>query len=230
MKYKNIFFDLDHTLWDFDSSARIAFGEIFLNHKLKDKGIESVDSFQRAYTIHNDELWSLYREGKIKKEVLRGLRFRLTLSDFGIVDADLAERIGHEYISISPMRVALFPNTFYILDYLRQKYPLHIITNGFSEVQFVKMKSSGLDKYFDKMITSEEVGHKKPDKRVFDFAFEKTGAKPESSIMIGDNPEVDIKGAREVGMDQVLFDPKHQFSKNGSSYYINDLKEIEGFL
>jgi len=230
MKYKHIFFDLDRTLWDFDRSAKIAFGEIFVNHKLEDKGIGSVDAFQRAYNIHNNELWALYREGKIEKEVLRGLRFRLTLNDFGIVDEALAETIGHEYITISPLRVALFPNVFYILDYLRPKYPLHIITNGFSEVQFVKLKSSGLDNYFDKIITSEEVGYKKPDKRVFDFAFNKTGAKPESSIMIGDDPDVDIRGAREVGMDQVLFDPKQQFSKNGSSYYIHDLKEIEGFL
>lgn len=230
MNYKHIFFDLDRTLWDFDSSARIAFSELYIIHNLKDKGVESVDKFQNAYNIHNDELWTLYRDGKIEKEVLRGLRFSLTLKDFGIHDSELAETIGREYIAISPLRVALFPNAFYILDYLKEKYQLHIITNGFSEVQFVKLESSGLDKYFDKIITSEKVGYKKPDKRVFQFAFKKTGAKPENSIMIGDDPDVDIKGAMDVGMDQVLFDPHRKFSQDGSSYYIHDLKELKNFL
>lgn len=230
MKYKHIFFDLDRTLWDFDSSAKIAFGEIFENHQLKQKGLPSVDVFQTAYNIHNDELWALYREGKIKKEVLRGKRFRLTLSDFGINDELLAEQIGDEYIAISPLRVALFPHAEAILQYLQPRFQLHMITNGFSEVQAVKLKSSGLGKYFKVIVTSEEAGHKKPDERIFSYAFEKSGAMPEESIMIGDDPDVDILGAQKVGMDQVLFDPEKKFQQNGSTYYINDLIELKRFL
>ena len=196
MKYKHIFFDLDRTLWDFDSSARIAFNEIFENHQLNQKGLPSVEVFQTAYNIHNDELWALYREGKIKKEVLRGKRFRLTLNDFGINDELLAEQIGDEYIQISPLRVALFPHAESILQYLQPRFNLHMITNGFSEVQAVKLKSSGLGKYFKVIVTSEEAGHKKPDERIFSYAFEKSGAMPEESIMIGDDPDVDILGAQ----------------------------------
>jgi putative hydrolase of the HAD superfamily len=230
MKYKHIFFDLDRTLWDFDSSARIAFGEIFESHKLQQKGVESVDILQNAYNIHNEELWALYRDGKIEKEVLRGKRFLLTLNEFGIDDPQLAEKIGEEYIAISPLRVALFPHSEEILRYLSQNYQLNLITNGFSEVQEIKLKSSGLGKYFKVIVTSEEAGHKKPDERIFHYAFRKANAKPGESIMIGDDPDVDILGAKAVGMDQVLFDPTFQYRKNGSTFYINDLKELEGFL
>jgi putative hydrolase of the HAD superfamily len=230
MKYKNIFFDLDRTLWDFDSSARIAFTEIFENHNLQKLGIKSVEDFQTTYNIHNEQLWDLYRRGKIQKEILRGKRFRLTLKDFGIEDSSLAERIGKEYIEISPLRVALFPHAEEVLEHLAPKFRLNMITNGFSEVQAVKLKSSGLGKYFEVVITSEEAGHKKPDPRIFQYAFHKAGAHPSESIMIGDDPEVDIKGAGNVGMDQVLFDPQRQYQQNGSTFYINDLIELKGIF
>ncbi len=230
MKYKHIFFDLDRTLWDFDSSARIAFKEIFETHNLKQKGVRSVEAFQKAYNIHNDELWALYRDGRIKKEILRGKRFRLTLEDFDIIDDLLAEQIGQAYIEISPLRVALFPDAENILQYLAPKFQLNLITNGFSEVQAVKLKSSGLGKYFQVIVTSEEAGHKKPDERIFNYAFEKSGAKPAESIMIGDDPDVDILGAKNVGMDQVLFDPDNKFLQNGCTYYINNLIELKKIL
>lgn len=229
-KYEHIFFDLDRTLWDFDSSALIAFTEIFGNHNLDELGIESVEEFQRVYNIHNDELWAEYRDGRIEKEILRGLRFRLTLADFGIRDEELAEKIGHEYITISPLRVSLFPNAIEILEYLQPKYKLHLITNGFSEVQETKLKSSGLGKYFITVITSEDAGYKKPDERIFQYAFKNSGAIPSVSLMIGDDPDVDILGAKKFDMDQVLFDPNKSFSKNGSTYYINNLAELREFL
>ena len=225
-KYKHLFFDLDRTLWDFDSSARIAFREIFALHELGGKGVGDVGEFQAVYNRHNEMLWAQYREGKIRKEELRSTRFLLTLREFGIDDPDLAVAIGDEYIRISPLRVALFPHAREILGYVREKYPVHMITNGFSEVQQVKLRSSGLGEYFRTIITSEEAGHKKPDKRIFDYALNKTGAKPEESIMIGDDPDVDILGAREAGMDQVLFDPAGKHSRNGSTHYIRNLNEL----
>jgi len=230
MKYKHIFFDLDRTLWDFDTSANIAFAELFKKYKLAEKGVESVGAFQTTYNLHNEELWSLYRNGKIKKEVLRGKRFLLTLRDFGIDDVMLSERFGQDYIAISPLRVALFPHAEEILKYLMNKYQLNLITNGFSEVQEIKLISSGLGKYFKVVVTSEEAGFKKPDKRIFTYAFDKANADPMESIMIGDDPDVDILGARAVDMDQVLFDPGKIFKQNGSTFYINHLKELEGIL
>ncbi len=226
-KYKHLFFDLDRTLWDFDSSARIAFDEIYLKFNLKKRGIKDVEDFLKTYTHHNEYLWSLYREGKIKKELLRSERFRLTLSAFKINDNALAEAIGNEYVKISPLRVALFPNVNEILGYVSQKYSVHLITNGFSEVQEVKLRSAGLGKYFHTIITSEEAGSKKPDLRIFDYAFLKSGARAEESIMIGDDPDVDILGAKSAGMDQVLFDPLGKYVQNGSTYYIRDLIELK---
>ncbi|MEJ2593587.1 MAG: YjjG family noncanonical pyrimidine nucleotidase [bacterium] len=226
-KYRHLFFDLDRTLWDFDSSARMAFDEIYLKFNLNKKGIEGVGDFIKTYTRHNEHLWSLYREGKITKELLRSERFRLTLSEFKIDDDILAESIGNEYIKISPLRVALFPNVVEILGYVRQKYSIHLITNGFSEVQDVKLRSAGLGKFFHSIVTSEEAGFKKPDLRIFDYAFLKSGARAQESIMIGDDPEVDILGAKRAGMDQVLFDPHGKYVQNGSTYYIRDLIELK---
>jgi len=230
MKYKHIFFDLDRTLWDFDSSAKIAFAELFEKYKLAEKGVESIGAFQTTYNLHNEKLWSLYREGRIKKEVLRGKRFLLTLREFGIDDIMLSEKFGQDYIAISPLRVALFPHAENILKYLSPNYQLNLITNGFSEVQEIKLISSGLGKYFKVVVTSEEAGFKKPDERIFTYAFEKAGAKPSESIMIGDDYEVDVLGAKAAGMDQVLFDPGFSTQKNGSTFYINHLRELEGIL
>lgn len=229
-KIIHIFFDLDRTLWDFEKSAAQTFKEIYEQYKLVDKGILSVKEFHAAYTIHNNRLWDQYRRGEIKKEVLRGSRFNLTLKDFGIVDEKLGENIGDYYVRISPLRVNLFPYSVEILEYLFPKYKMHIITNGFSEVQETKLKASGMDKYFIEVITSEEAGVKKPHPDIFKFAFKKAGALAHESIMIGDDYEVDIIGARGVDMKQIFFDPEKKQRENGGAFHISCLKEIEGIL
>ncbi len=229
-KIEHVFFDLDRTLWDFEKSAKQTFDEIFISNDLYGKGIPSVEKFHEVYTIHNDKLWAQYRKGEIKKEILRGLRFTLTLKDFSVFDAVLGEKLGDDYVTISPQKVNLFPYSIEILEYLFPNYKIHIITNGFSEVQDVKLLASGIDKYFIEVITSEAAGFKKPDSRVFDYAFKKAGALPQNSIMIGDDYEVDIIGAQDVNMKQIFFDPEKKFMKNGSTYYINNLQEIEGIL
>lgn len=228
--YKHIFFDLDRTLWDFDASSNEAFHDIYTTFELKNKGVNSVRSFKDFYNHHNEILWNQYRDGKLSKEVLRGLRFRLTLKEFGIDNEELAQQIGIHYVKISPLLVHLFPNAFQTLDYLHSRYQLHIITNGFSEVQFTKLKVSGLDKYFKEVITSEEAGVKKPDPKIFEFAFNKAETNADVSLMIGDDFNVDIIGAKTIGMDQVLFDPERESTQNGVTYYINDLIELKKFL
>lgn len=230
LQYKYIFFDLDRTLWDFDSSSKMAFHDIYNKYELQQLGINSVESFFEAYTIHNNELWAKYRVGGIEKELLRSLRFQLTLQDFGINDKEMAEHLGEDYLEIMPLKVGLFPNAIEILDYLKPKYHIHLITNGFSEVQAAKLNVSGLDKYFGVVVTSEEAGFKKPDARIFNFALKEAGAGTEESLMVGDDREVDIEGAKNIGMDQVLFDPDGKYEKNGSTYYIRDLLELKGIL
>lgn len=229
-KYKHIFFDLDRTLWDFEASALQAFEVIFEKYELEKMGVESARHFHNVYTIHNERLWDLYRVGKITKEVLRGKRFNLTLMDYEIKNPEMAESIGLDYTTISPKLVNLFPNAIEILDYLFPKYKLHLITNGFSEVQEVKLKSSGMDRYFDKVITSEDAGVKKPDNKIFNFAMKQTSAEFSNSIMIGDDYNVDIIGAQNVGMDQVYFNPLKEFNSNGCTYEIRDLIELKEFL
>lgn len=229
-KYKHIFFDLDRTLWDFEATAREAFQDIYAKFKLLEIGIGDVVSFKNHYNHHNEILWTQYREGKLSKEVLRGLRFKLTLKEFGIENDELAQQIGQHYVQVSPLLVNLFPNTYEIMAYLQPKYQLHIITNGFSEVQFVKLNESDLRRYFNKVITSEKAGVKKPDAKIFHYALEQAEATVDESIMIGDDPEVDILGAKNIGMDQVLFDPYGKLLQNGATYYIHDLIELKKFL
>ena len=229
-KYQHLFFDLDRTLWDFEKSARQAFGEMFEIHKLGELGIENWEEFHSRYEVHNHELWDLYRHGKIEKEVLMWKRFSNTLKEYGIDDFELANKLGNTYVSISPRKVNLYPYALEILEYLHPKYQMHIITNGFQEVQNIKLETSGMDQYFNTMITSEKAGVKKPDPAIFEYALDKTGANPGNSLMIGDDYEVDILGADNIGMDQVFFDPEKQSPGNGSTYKISSLAELKEFL
>lgn len=225
--YRSLFFDLDRTLWDFDSSALKAIQTLFEKHEFAGLGIPDSEEFYRSYTHHNTALWDLYRVGEITKEKLRWWRFFITLLDFGIENKELSVKIGEEYLQLIQQIVSLFPNAENVLDYLAPKYDLHLITNGFSEVQETKLRISGLDNYFLTVVTSEEAGCKKPDRKIFDYAIKKSGAKIDSSIMIGDDPDVDILGAKNAGMDQVLFDPKNIHPKNGCTFYITDLAELK---
>ncbi len=229
-KYQYLFFDLDRTLWDFEKSAHQAFEEIFEIHKLSGLGIENREEFHKRYEVHNQQLWDLYRIGEIEKGVLMWKRFSDTLEEYGIDNPYLARELGNDYVTISPKKVNLYPHAMETLRYLYPNYQMHIITNGFQEVQNIKMETSGMDRYFKTMITSEKAGVKKPDPAIFEYALNKTSATSGNSLMIGDDYEVDIIGAGSVGMDQVFFDPEQQFPRNGSTYKISSLAELKDFL
>jgi len=229
-KYKHIFFDLDRTLWDFDKNSHEAYHDIYEKYQLFDKGVNSFKAFAECYLRHNAELWALYVEGKIEKSYLSSRRFEVTLLDFGINDPELARQIGKDYITISPTKTNLFPNSIETLEYLSKRYPLHIITNGFEEVQFHKLRNSGLDKYFDKVITSEAAGCMKPDDCIFKFALETANALPHESLMIGDDIEVDIMGAQNNGMDTVFFNPNRIPHNGGIQFEIFDLIELKNLV
>jgi putative hydrolase of the HAD superfamily len=204
MKYKHLFFDLDHTLWDFDANSRLALEEIFHELQLRDRGIKDFDRFHKNYLQHNEKLWDRYRNGFIKVDELRWKRMWLALLDFKIADEPLARNMGVRFLDLLPTRKLLFPHTIELLDYLAERnYQLHLITNGFEKTQHQKLKSSGLDKYFVKVITSEGSNSLKPHKEIFDYAFQQTGALTTDSIMIGDSIDVDILGALNAGIDQV---------------------------
>lgn len=207
MKYKHLFFDLDNTLWDFDRNAFETFNEIYQSFLLEQKKIPSIDAFIQVYTVHNTRLWNLYRDSFISKEELRDTRFLLTLKEFGIDDQKLADKISEEYIFHSPRKGYLYPGTIETLEQLKNHFQLHIITNGFEEIQHIKLEFAGLTKYFDNVFTSEQAESKKPDAGIFKYALKQAGASAEESLMIGDDLEVDIIGAKAVGMDTIYFDP-----------------------
>jgi putative hydrolase of the HAD superfamily len=230
MKYRHIFFDLDRTLYDFDESTRITFFELYNKFKLKDHGVDSFEEFLELYKTNNVALWNRYRNGEISKRFLNVERFHVTLLHFRLNDRAFAGRFAADYIRLSPQNEALYPNVHEVLKYLQTKYTLHIITNGFEEVQGVKMKSNNLDVYFTTVTTSEEAGAKKPNPKIFRYAMKKAEAEPGESIMIGDDYEVDILGARDVGLDQILFAPNGSVDNPECTYRIKDLLEIKSIL
>lgn len=228
-QYKHIFFDLDRTLWDFETNTLETFRDIFEKYKLSEYFSNYID-FHDIYTEINQVLWQNYLDGKLKKEVLRTIRFQMTLEKNGLNNFKLAEKIGLDYITMSPLKTALFPNTIETLEYLQKKYQLHIITNGFNEVQFVKIKNCGLESFFASVVTSEKAGFQKPRREIFDYALKSVHAKKKESLMVGDDYEIDIAGARNAGIDQVYFNPARLPMDKKSTYKIHDLKELQEIL
>jgi len=223
---KHVFFDLDHTLWDFDKNSGLTFEKIF---KLNQIDVKLID-FLEVYESINLRYWRLYREEKVTKSALRYGRLKEAFDaiDFTIED-DIIHILSEAYIENLSSFNHLFKGTFEILDYLQDKYVLHIITNGFEEIQEKKMISSGIRHYFETVTNSEMVGVKKPNPKVFNFALNLANADAGESIMIGDSLEADIKGAHNIGMDTIHFDYKD--NQNSHSFKrITNLKTIEDYL
>ncbi len=231
MKYKHLFFDLDHTLWDFDANARATLEQLHIDLDLVSKGIHDFDLFHKNYLQHNEKLWARYRNGFIKQEELRIKRMWLTLLDFKIADDALARQLSELFLQLLPTRTLLFPDTIDVLNYLTDKgYQLHLITNGFEKTQNNKLKTSGLDVFFREVVTSESSNSLKPQKEIYLFAMEKAGARVEESLMIGDSMEVDIQGALNVGMDQVHVNYNEDPQEFSPTYTVHALAELKSFL
>ena len=231
MQYNHLFFDLDHTLWDFEANSRQTLEELYHTLNLSDRGIRDFDLFHKKYIEHNDKLWQRYRNGFIKVDELRWKRMWLTLLDFRIGDEPLARKMDTLFLDALPTRRILFPHTHEILTWLKDKgYVLHLITNGFEKTQHSKLKYAGLDGFFTEVITSEGSNSLKPHKEIFEYAFRKTGAAPEESIMLGDSIEVDIQGAINAGIDQVYVNHLRQEPAIRPTYMVHSLKELEGIF
>lgn len=228
MKYQHLFFDLDHTLWDFEANARETLLELHESLQLEVRGIDDFDLFHKNYLAHNERLWDRYRNGLIKQDELRLKRMSLSLLDFKIADESLSLEMSIRFLDLLPTRTILFPYTKEILIYLKEKgYDLHLITNGFEKTQYSKLHHSGLSIFFKEIITSEASNSLKPNKEIFEFAFSKTGALPTNSIMIGDSIEVDIQGAINAGVDQVFVNYLKVTPGIKPTYTVNSLKELE---
>ncbi len=223
---KHIFFDLDHTIWDFDRNAQETLLELYDSYKLADLGINSAAHFIKTYTTNNHRLWSEYHLGKISKHTLRDQRFKRTFLDLGLSPDLIPQYFEEEYVNLGPSKKNLFDGAEKVLTYLRNKYTLHIISNGFKEATLTKMSVSNLNPYFKNVVISEDVGVNKPDKAIFEYALNLAQAKKPESIMIGDSIEADIYGAQNFGMKAIFFNPLKAQKPADVAQEIHHLEEL----
>jgi putative hydrolase of the HAD superfamily len=230
MRYKHLFFDLDHTIWDFDKNAEETLHELYQTYKLQDLGLHSADKFIETYTANNHQLWADYHLGKITKQVLRETRFSKTFIDLGISPERIPHQFEDDYVNICPTKTNLFPKTHETLTYLKNKYNMHVISNGFKESTEMKIQNNGLDIYFDNVIISEIVGINKPDRAIFDHALNLADAQVSESMMIGDSIEADIRGAQGIGMKAIYFNPEGREAPQDVEHQIKCLSELTEIL
>jgi putative hydrolase of the HAD superfamily len=226
-----LFFDLDHTIWDFEANSIATLEELYHYAALAGKGISDFNDFNIVYHEINDRLWDQFRKGHMSREDLRWKRMWQTLLKYNIYDVELAKSMSEKYLEILPTKNSIFPYSTEVLQYCKDKnYELHLITNGFEQTQLQKLKNSKLDIYFDQMITSEKAMIMKPHPGIFEYAFAQTGAECGNSIMIGDALGIDILGAMQVGMAQIYFNPKKIPHTENPTYEITCLSEIKNIL
>jgi putative hydrolase of the HAD superfamily len=224
---KHIFFDLDHTLWDFDKNSEETLFELYALYQLKKLGLHSVDIFIETYTLNNHALWLAYHLGNINKEQLRETRFKKTFIDLGLSPDLIPLNFEDDYVNICPTKTNLFPYAHQTLSYLESKYHLHLISNGFKESTEHKVKNTALTPYFKNIIISEVVGINKPDKAIFEYALNKAGGKIGESVMIGDSLEADVRGALNFGMDAIYFNPNKLDKPDDVPIQIHSLSELQ---
>ena len=225
-RISDVFFDLDHTLWDFEKNSALAFKIIFEKHQIA----LNLERFLEFYVPINHKYWEWFREEKITREELRYGRFKeaFDLMQYEIDDA-LIDMLSDEYIYYLPHHNHLFDGAVELLEYLRPKYRLHIITNGFSEVQAHKINNSNIGHYFETVTNSEMAGVKKPNPLIFEYALQLANAKKETSIMIGDCIEADVRGALQFGIDAILFS-EIRFQTAENIKQVSHLSQLKNYL
>jgi putative hydrolase of the HAD superfamily len=224
--YKHLFFDLDHTLWDFDKNSQATLRKLYDEYNLKSRGIDDFDELFRIYNIHNDRLWERYRKGYIKRDELRWKRMWHMLLDFKIADTALAHEIGVAYLELLPTQTLLIPHAKEILEHCKGRYEIHLITNGFETTQRLKLQYSGISRYFAQLITSEKSNSMKPHADIFAYALKAANATAEESIMIGDAIDIDILGAINAGWDTVYYNPHKVLHNRKPTYEVTNLEEL----
>ena len=229
-KYCNLFIDLDDTVYDFSAASRESFLETY-EQLHYERFFDSFEHYMSIYEPYNLELWRIYGEGKITKEELNRRRYSYPLEVVGVHDQQLADTFCREALGRIPTKGNLVPGAIELLEYLRPKYRMYILSNGFKELQSRKMQTAGIDKYFDAVILSEDIGVNKPDRRLYEHALSTTSSKPGESLMIGDMFDTDIAGAAGVGMEQIFFNRKGiDTLPFQPTYTVNTLLEIKNIL
>jgi len=228
-KYKHIFFDLDHTLWDFEKNSEETLVHLYYHYGLKNYNVTHPDIFIETYRRINHQMWDLYNRGLIDKETLRKKRFTDAFAELGIGEDKIPGDIWDLYLQICPTKTNLFPHAIEVLEYLHGQYCISIITNGFEETQHRKIRHSGIAPYITHLLTSEKAGFAKPDPRIFQHLAQLCRADFCDTIMIGDSIEADINGAKAAGIDHVFFNPEkieHQYELQHEIHSLLFLKDI----
>ena len=229
-KYKHLFFDLDHTLWDYDTNAAAALTELHIKYDLYGKSGFTAQELITNFFRVNYALWDEFNIGTIGKADIRKLRFPRIFDGLGVGHDRIPLNFETEYVDLCPTKKATMPMALEGLDYLKGNFDIHVITNGFKEIQTTKMASALLTPYFTEVITSESAGFRKPDPRVFEFALGLAGASKEESLMIGDNLVADVGGARNAGIDQVYFNPNKASHQEKVTHEIENLGQLMELL
>ena len=229
ISYKHLFFDLDDTLWDSRRNAAEALRELFAAFRLAaDYGLDE-DTFVTVFQRVNYALWDRYSAGEITQQQLRDIRFPLVFTELGIKHLPNGSEMQAFFLATCPRKPHLMPHALELLDYLQGRYRLHIITNGFDDVQFVKLDSAGIAGYFEEVVTALRAGCQKPNRQIFDYARNRTQAAPTDCLMIGDNLLADIAGAQNADMDHVFYNPgrvAHQATPTYEIHCLRDLAEL----
>ena len=229
--YKHLFFDLDHTLWDFDRNSTESIFELYEVFRLSEAGIASADEFNRHFIAINNQLWSDFYNNRLTHTDIRKYRFRMVMDAVGVSDHSVCDQMNEAYLQLLPRKPHLMESAADVLDYLKERYQLHVITNGFDEIQAMKMASSGLTDYFQHIVTIQKAEAKKPEPRIFEFALDVSGASLGESLMIGDNYEADVCGALNAGMDVVYYNTASLPIEGAApTYEIRHLKELMAIL
>ena len=228
-KYRYLLFDLDHTLWDFNRNSKAALKELFLELNLREY-FADFEQFMDEYHKINAALWDQYGRGRVSKSFVKYERFIRTLGNAGCGNDDLGRHMADEYVRISPCKTFLIDGAMEVLQALAGRYKMYIITNGFVEVQYKKIKFSGLSPFFNRIFISEEIGYQKPEAGFFQFVFQNDGLKTAESLVIGDNLKTDIAGAKDYGIDTVFFNPDFAKDFIGATYQIHKLRELLGIV
>jgi len=228
--YQCIFFDLDHTLWDYEANSNETLQELYNHYALKEKGVTSVEEFLDRFKVVNTQLWDLYDNGKIESHIIREQRFKQILTPFSAYEEKLSEDLSRDYLEACPKKSALMPFATEILDYLKDKYKLTLITNGFEEIQHTKLAAGKIGHYFNHIITSQKAGHKKPAREIFDFALQCNAIENHQAVMIGDNPITDMGGAINASIDTIFFNPEKTAHQAPVKHEISCLSELRQIL
>lgn len=229
--YQHLFFDLDHTLWDFDRNAEICLQTIYAEFQLGSKGIESRSQFIQAFTTINKNLWFQLDTGKITHDYLRKQRFRIVLSDLELpIDEQLSEQMNERFLALLPNQRGLIEGAFGLLEKLSGHFQLHILSNGYYDIQLRKMQSAGIDHFFEQVITNDRANARKPEPAIFYYAMQQSNATLSTSLMIGDTFEADIVGAKAAGMDVVHYNPTAVIYANTATFTVRKLDEIGEIL